>query len=272
MFDRLMEEIRGFTQHLNESLIDAWLRMKDLLRSCHGHGLSRGTTIQIFYHGLDEATQAILDVGGIFLYKTPNEAHQLLEDRVLLKLGWSKDTKAKPLQKTIAFAEDSNNSKLMEKIQALTTKIGSQFKEIKGEMKEMRDGCNSCGGPHSSLECDHKPMGVRKKKKKQTMPTEDIREGDIEETTTVEILKIEVKINVPLVDVLASMPNYGKFLKDLVSNKRKMEQISAAFLNKECSAIIQNKLPPKLGDPGSFLIPCTFANSVECLALAQALT
>ncbi|GJT24940.1 hypothetical protein Tco_0894877 [Tanacetum coccineum] len=65
----------------------------------------------------------------------------------------------------------------------------------------------------------------------------------------------EVRINVPLVDVLVGMPNYGKFLKDLVSIKSKMEPISAAFLNEECSAIVQNKLPPKLGDPGSFLIP-----------------
>ncbi|GKA05399.1 hypothetical protein Tco_0684519 [Tanacetum coccineum] len=79
----------------------------------------------------------------------------------------------------------------------------------------------------------------------------------------------EVRINVPLVDVLAHMPNYGKFLKDLVSNKSKMEHISDAYLNEECSAIIQNKLLPKLGDPGSFLIPCTLANSVECLALAD---
>ncbi|GKE41624.1 reverse transcriptase domain-containing protein [Tanacetum coccineum] len=48
-----------------------------------------------------------------------------------------------------------------------------------------------------------------------------------------------------------------------------MEQISVAFLNEECSAIVQNKLPPKLGDPGSFLIPCTLANLVEYLALAD---
>ncbi|GKE14942.1 hypothetical protein Tco_1422519 [Tanacetum coccineum] len=79
----------------------------------------------------------------------------------------------------------------------------------------------------------------------------------------------EVRINVPLVDVLAGMPNYGKFLKDLVSNKSKMEQISAAFLTEECSAILQNKIPPKLGDPGSFLIPYKLANSVEYLALAD---
>ncbi|GJV52601.1 hypothetical protein Tco_1448342 [Tanacetum coccineum] len=39
----------------------------------------------------------------------------------------------------------------------------------------------------------------------------------------------EVRINVPLVDVLAGMPNYGKFLKDIVSNKSKIEQIFAAF-------------------------------------------
>ncbi|GJU23847.1 reverse transcriptase domain-containing protein [Tanacetum coccineum] len=48
-----------------------------------------------------------------------------------------------------------------------------------------------------------------------------------------------------------------------------MEQISAAFLTEECSAILQNKIPPKLGDPGSFLIPCKLANSVEYLALAD---
>ncbi|GJS50636.1 reverse transcriptase domain-containing protein [Tanacetum coccineum] len=81
--------------------------------------------------------------------------------------------------------------------------------------------------------------------------------------------QIRAKINVPLVDVLAGMPNYGKFLKDLVSNKSKMEQISAAFLTEECSAILQNKIPPKLGDPVSFLIPCKLENSIEYLALAD---
>ncbi|GKC25642.1 reverse transcriptase domain-containing protein [Tanacetum coccineum] len=80
MFDRFIKEIQSFTQLLNESLVEAWLHMKDLLRSCHGHGLGLGTIIQIFYHGLDDATQAILDAKGIFLYKTPNVAYQLLKD------------------------------------------------------------------------------------------------------------------------------------------------------------------------------------------------
>ncbi|GJZ90719.1 reverse transcriptase domain-containing protein [Tanacetum coccineum] len=58
-----------------------------------------------------------------------------------------------------------------------------------------------------------------------------------------------IRINVPLVDILAEMPNYDKFLKELISNKHKIEQIFAAFLSDESSAILQNKVPPKLGDP-----------------------
>ncbi|GJX51954.1 reverse transcriptase domain-containing protein, partial [Tanacetum coccineum] len=42
-----------------------------------------------------------------------------------------------------------------------------------------------------------------------------------------------VRINIPLIDFLAGMPNYGKFLKELISNKHKIEQISTAFLSNE---------------------------------------
>ncbi|GKB55518.1 hypothetical protein Tco_0906271 [Tanacetum coccineum] len=78
-----------------------------------------------------------------------------------------------------------------------------------------------------------------------------------------------VRINVPLVDVLAGMPNYGEFLKELISNKHKIEQISAAFLSDESSAMIQNKVSPKLKDPESFLIPCNFNKTFSCNALAD---
>ncbi|GKB95306.1 reverse transcriptase domain-containing protein, partial [Tanacetum coccineum] len=83
LFDRLLREIQAFSQHENESLTDAWLRMKKMLRNCHGHNLSKGNIIKIFYHGLNEITQEVLNAtaGGIFLYKTPNHAYQLLEDK-----------------------------------------------------------------------------------------------------------------------------------------------------------------------------------------------
>ncbi|GKD38028.1 reverse transcriptase domain-containing protein [Tanacetum coccineum] len=78
-----------------------------------------------------------------------------------------------------------------------------------------------------------------------------------------------VRINVPLVDVLVGMPKYGNFLKEIISNKHKIEQISAAFLSDESSTMIQNKVPPKLGDPGSFLIPCSFNKTFSYNALAD---
>ncbi|XP_022858686.1 uncharacterized protein LOC111379523 [Olea europaea var. sylvestris] len=53
------------------------------------------------------------------------------------------------------------------------------------------------------------------------------------------------------------MPSYVKFLKDIISNKRKLEDHETVMFTEECSARIQNKLPSKLKDPGSFTVPCT---------------
>ncbi|GKB66047.1 reverse transcriptase domain-containing protein [Tanacetum coccineum] len=78
-----------------------------------------------------------------------------------------------------------------------------------------------------------------------------------------------VRINMPLIDVLARMPNYRNFLKELVNNKHKIKQIFAAFLSDESSAMIQNKVPSKLGDPKSFRIPCNFNKTFSSNALAD---
>nr|XP_043633180.1 uncharacterized protein LOC122604353 [Erigeron canadensis] len=54
------------------------------------------------------------------------------------------------------------------------------------------------------------------------------------------------------------MPNYAKFLKELVSDKKKLEEAKTAVMSAKCSSIIKNQIPPKLEDPGSFLIACSF--------------
>ncbi|GJT06459.1 ribonuclease H-like domain-containing protein [Tanacetum coccineum] len=80
-FKRLLNKIHRFHQINHETLIDAWLCIKEMLRTCYEHGLAKGIIIQIFYRGLDDPTQGILDAIGIFLYKTPNEAFKILEDK-----------------------------------------------------------------------------------------------------------------------------------------------------------------------------------------------
>ncbi|GJT10690.1 reverse transcriptase domain-containing protein [Tanacetum coccineum] len=145
LFDRLLREIRAFSQHENESLTDAWLRMKEMLRNCHGHNLSKGNIIKIFYHGLSEITQEVLNAaaGGIFLYKTPNQAYQLLKDKVLLKLDWAKNQKTKStLKKTIAFADggssNSDTDKIMARMDAMTLKMDAQYKELQSKAKKTK--------------------------------------------------------------------------------------------------------------------------------------
>ncbi|KAL5555317.1 hypothetical protein UlMin_037553 [Ulmus minor] len=56
------------------------------------------------------------------------------------------------------------------------------------------------------------------------------------------------------------MPKYAKFLKEVLSNKRRLEGNEKVMLTEECSAILQRKLPQKLKDPGSFTIPCTIGD------------
>ncbi|XP_048235711.1 uncharacterized protein LOC125371220 [Ricinus communis] len=69
-----------------------------------------------------------------------------------------------------------------------------------------------------------------------------------------DILK-KLPINIPFLDAISEMPSYAKFLKDMLSNKRKIEENATVSLTAECSAILQNKLQKKLGDPGSYSIP-----------------
>jgi len=45
-------------------------------------------------------------------------------------------------------------------------------------------------------------------------------------------------------------------MKEILRNKKKLEDHETVMLNEECSAILLNKVLPKLKDSGSFSIPC----------------
>ncbi|KAL1556671.1 hypothetical protein AAHA92_12262 [Salvia divinorum] len=79
----------------------------------------------------------------------------------------------------------------------------------------------------------------------------------------------KVHINVPLVEALQQMPNYAKFLKDVVAKKRKWGKYETVGLTENCSAIIQNGVPTKHKDPGSFTLSCTLGNNVKGKALCD---
>ena len=79
----------------------------------------------------------------------------------------------------------------------------------------------------------------------------------------------QLHINIPLVEALEQMPSYVKFMKDILSKKRRLGEFETVALTEECSAILKNKLPPKLKDPGSFTIPCSIGNQYFGKALCD---
>ena len=56
-----------------------------------------------------------------------------------------------------------------------------------------------------------------------------------------EIQKVfkEIHINIPFLDAIKQVPSYGKFLKDLVTQKRKTNVPKKVFLAEQASSIIQ---------------------------------
>ena len=59
-----------------------------------------------------------------------------------------------------------------------------------------------------------------------------------------EVLR-QVKVNIPLLDMIKQVPTYAKFLKDLCTVKRGLNVDKKAFLTEQVSAIIQCKTPVK---------------------------
>ncbi|GJS82997.1 hypothetical protein Tco_0749538 [Tanacetum coccineum] len=148
LFNRLLGEIRAFLKKTqeNESLSNALLKLR-----------------------MKESTEPV-HAGVIFLYKTPNQAYQLLEDKVLLKFDWAKNQKTKTSpKKTIAFADEGSSNtytdKIMARMDAMTLRMDAQYKELQSHAKQ----------PTPDLDDDDMPMSHKEEAKfMQTFPPTDL--------------------------------------------------------------------------------------------------
>ena len=81
------------------------------------------------------------------------------------------------------------------------------------------------------------PQALRKRKK------------SVNQTEILEVLR-QVKVNIPLLDMIKQVPTYAKFLKDLCTIKRGFNVNKNAFLTEQVSVITKCKTPMKYKDPG----------------------
>ncbi|CAM8959032.1 unnamed protein product [Rhodiola kirilowii] len=70
----------------------------------------------------------------------------------------------------------------------------------------------------------------------------------------------KVEINIPLLEAIKQIPRYAKFLKELCTNRRRSTRNDQELISRDVSAVMQRKVPPKCGDPGTYTIPCTIGN------------
>ncbi|GKB71556.1 reverse transcriptase domain-containing protein, partial [Tanacetum coccineum] len=98
-----------------------------------------------------------------------------------------------------------------------------------------------------------------------------VRENDKPSAQQSRFLKMfkQLRLEIGLKDALVEMPKFNKWLSGLLRNKEKLEEIAITTMNAECSAIILNKVPEKLEDPGKFLIPCALQELDRTSALAD---
>src|SRR5436190_745653 len=148
-----------------------------------------------------------------------------------------------------------------EQVNMISLRSGRQLEERSPEvvMKEKEDE----EVPENNEYVDEEPSIITKRDFKETqVPFPSRLRKQTEDKQYSKFLHMfrSLHINIPFADMLEHMPKYAKFLKELVSKKKKLGEHETVMLTEESSALLNNKLPPKLRDPGNFSIPCTIGN------------
>ena len=70
----------------------------------------------------------------------------------------------------------------------------------------------------------------------------------------------KIEVNIPFAEALTQIPHYAKFMKDILSKKRKLDEERVVSLSTTCSVVTQKSFPIEMQDPNNFTIPCTIRN------------
>lgn len=181
-------------------------------------------------------------------------------------------------EKTIGGLLHNSEKKSDEHVKAVTLWSGKELVETPPTIVEEEKGISEA--PAESIlpeEKEGKQKEVEKRKISPPphrppimFPRRMLKEKQDEQYSKfMEIFK-QLHISLPLVDVMIQMPKYVKFLKEAISGKRRLEDVSSIMMYGECSTILNpdQKLPEKLKDLRSFTIPCTLGGITVSRVLA----
>ncbi|XP_062118651.1 uncharacterized protein LOC133832304 [Humulus lupulus] len=213
----------------------------------------------------------------LLMLQSANEAYELLEDMATNNHHWS-DERSFGVRKVAGVHELDTITALTAQVASLTKQL--QQNTVSDNAIKMAARCEICGVVQNE-DLDEKSNIVEQGVTEDHKSTEKIPLVVVDQPARVpypqrlrkttldkqfskflEVFK-KLHINIPFPEALEQMPSYVKFMKEILSKKRKMEDYEIVALTEECSEILQRKLPQNLRDPGSFTIPCTIGK-FEC--------
>ena len=157
------------------------------------------------------------------------------------------------LQNQIKDVFPSDTKKNPKDCMAMQLSSGKELEKKKSEKEEGNKGEGSLENAES-LEKEGKEQqeeGERNKKKGQnSMPAvpfpQRLQKSKIEEQFA-RFLKTfqKLEISMPFTEVVTQMPLYAKFLKEILSKKRRIAEEGVVNLTATCSAVIKKTLPEK---------------------------
>ena len=153
-------------------------------------------------------------------------------------------------QKKDAFPSDTKKNP--KDCMAVQLRSGKELEKI----KEKNDSSKEEEGLEKEEALEKKKEGVDWKDIKGSRPAvpfpQRLQKSKIEEQFA-RFLKTfqKLEISMPFTEVVTQMPPYAKFLKDMLSKKRKIVEEGIVNLTATCSAVMKKELPEKMKDPGS---------------------
>ncbi|GKB84511.1 zinc knuckle CX2CX4HX4C containing protein [Tanacetum coccineum] len=266
------------------TVYQAWERYNDLLYECPTHDINSHQKVNIFYNGLGTMNRQLLDSQGPIPGMTPAQALTAIQTMVDHSQKWHDGTSSKNI-------EGSSNSEGIAAIVNKLENLGRDMKKLKENVHAIQVGCQICRGAHLDKDC---PLNEEVKSVEESTETSREAHDKIIQglETKVKTLANEVEGRVnngkfkecktictedgsPLytpfyysseeIEYFSSNSGFSDNEKqetdnsgmDLVENKPRTEEDEEIRMNPRCSALLQNHLPPKEQDPGSFILPCS---------------
>ncbi|XP_073153549.1 uncharacterized protein [Henckelia pumila] len=275
---KLRADITIFAQGEQEILYEAWERYKDLLRRCPHHQLPDGLVSE------RSAARRSAGIHQVDAFTSVAAQLEVMNKRIEeLSLGhsamhiqevWCEKCGAEHFTKDCQTGNPSHqpeegmeeNSSMEQMMQKFISSTEIRMQNQDASIKKLKNQIGQLAKAMSSRDPGTFPSDTEKNPKEQ-VKTVELRSGkrieyerqeakEPEDTVpekTAEVFK-KLNINIPFADALMQMPSYAKFLKEILSNKRKLEENARISLTGNFSALVQQD-PTKAKRSREFLYP-----------------